>query len=230
MPTMPEREMRIGVFGGTFDPPHRAHLEIALAAIDALRLDHLEMIPTRRPPHRPQAETSSWHRHAMCVLAALDHPKILVSTREFDRGGTSYTIDTLEELRREHPLAEIFLVLGGDAYRDLREWKDWQGIIDIARLAVISRPRRDGDDAQRWPEGLPPMIEIPMKPSPISASTIRERLAKGETPGDALDRRVLSYLERHGLYRASRTGNRGLLGHNPTDPSNRNRSNQSDSE
>ena len=205
--------MRIGIFGGTFDPPHLAHREVARAARDTLHLGLLEVIPCAIPPHRRPPHADGWDRFAMTVLTFAGEERILPSARELRRGGISWTVDTLEELAAEHPRDELFLVIGADSYDDLPNWKEAERIQELAHLAVAARPgsfglerlRQEDRDRLRPPGEAPPpgrrgIYRIPMEPVPIAARRIRERLARGELPRDDLHPAVQRYILARGLY------------------------------
>lgn len=205
--------MRIGLYGGTFDPPHRAHLAVARAARDLLQLDHLEMIPSCVPPHRGPATASPLDRLAMVALATMDEARIFPSPREIARGGTSYTIDTLLEVKAEFPHAALYLVLGADSYDDLPNWRRFREIIPLAHWAVLPRPGSQGieglrpEDRDRLrqpgapvPPGVPAIYALPMVPDPAASRVIRSQLARGEHPGDVVPPAVLRYLQHRGLY------------------------------
>ncbi|UCF67073.1 MAG: nicotinate (nicotinamide) nucleotide adenylyltransferase [Acidobacteriota bacterium] len=206
--------MRLGVFGGTFDPPHRAHVAVAAAARDALGLDLVEMIPSARPPHRGRATADAFERLVMTALGCLDEPRVVSSPREIRRGSTSFTVDTLREIGQEHAEAELYLILGGDGYDDLPHWRDPHTILRLAHLAVIARPGSDGLDAVRAadrprlreagqppPEGAQAVYRVPMEPLAVSSRAIRRRLRAGEDPGDALPELVHRFISKHQLYR-----------------------------
>ena len=130
--------MRRGLFGGTFDPPHEAHLAVARAARDQLGLGCVELIPSLRPPHRHQPLAAAVDRYAMIALACADEPKLLPSPREILRGGVSF------EVQREHPDDELFLVIGADSYDDLPAWRDARSLVELAHVVVAPRPGSAG--------------------------------------------------------------------------------------
>ncbi len=206
---------RVGIYGGTFDPPHAAHLAVARAAADALELDRLELIVSARPPHRSQPGTPASERLDMVTLATKGDARLVASPREILRSGKSFTVETLRELRAELPEAELFLLIGGDSYDELPSWKDHRTILELAHLAVVARPGSAGPEAWRpedfgrvLPVGTAPpagqraVYHIAMEPSPIAARTLRAQLAAGEDPGDAIDPSVLEYIRKRGLYAA----------------------------
>lgn len=195
--------MKRGILGGTFDPPHNGHLAVAKAAQEALGLDQVLFVPNQRNPlktKRPGA--SAKQRLEMVQLAVESEPSFAVSDQEMQRGGPSYTIDTLDELMAVAP-AETWLILGFDAILEFREWKSWQRILKMARLACIPRGSNPWEvDAMRIPPELASFIDvIPMKPIDVSSTEIRTRLFDGKPLGPVLPPKVAAYIKENGLYR-----------------------------
>lgn len=130
---------RVGLFGGTFDPPHRGHSALARAALRELKLDRLYVVPAGEPPLKPSASLPPLRRLALARRAFGRLPRTVVSPWEIRRRGPSYTYKTLEAFRRRHPGARWFLVMGGDSWGNFRRWKRWRGILSMATLAVGRR-------------------------------------------------------------------------------------------
>ena len=128
--------MHIGIYGGAFDPPHLAHAELAEVAIRQFGLDQLLIIPTGDAVHKRRALTASHHRLAMTRLAFAELPQAVVDPREINRGGASYTIDTLAELKAKHPGAQFTLIIGQDQLTAFHTWKDYRAVLSQAKLAV----------------------------------------------------------------------------------------------
>jgi len=124
------------VLGGAFDPPHRAHRALAEAALAQLDLDALHIVPTGQAWHKARPLTDATHRLAMCQRAFGDLPGVVLDARELRRTGPSYTVDTLTELRAEHPAAELLLLLGADQWAALPTWKRWRDVLALATVAV----------------------------------------------------------------------------------------------
>jgi len=130
----------IGVFGGTFDPIHYGHLRTAFEVSQSLRLAEVRFVPTGSPPHRDQPIASAELRLAMVKAAIADQPAFVVDDREVRRSGTSYSVDTLEELRAEYPERSLCLLLGMDAFLGLPNWHRWRDLFNLAHVVVAHRP------------------------------------------------------------------------------------------
>ncbi len=130
----------LGLFGGTFDPIHYGHLRTAFELREALRLEELRFLPTGNPPHRDQTSASAEMRLAMVRAAVADQPGFTVDDREVRRTGLSYSVDTLTELRAEHPERSLCLLLGMDAFLGLPNWHRWTDILELAHVVVAHRP------------------------------------------------------------------------------------------
>ena len=131
---------RLGVFGGAFDPPHRAHVALVEAAVAQLQLNHVHVLPTGQAWHKPRHLSDAAHRLAMTRLAFAHAPQVVVDEREILRTGPSYTVDTLHELQSEYPQAQLYLLLGDDQRRSLSSWHQ---IGEIERIAIICAAGRD---------------------------------------------------------------------------------------
>jgi len=186
---------RIGVFGGSFDPPHLAHLVIAEQARAQAGLDRVLWVPARQSPLRQSgSEASGEHRLAMVRLAVEGHDGFAVWDGELRRHPPSWTVDTLEELTREHPGAELFLVIGGDSLESLPRWREPGRIRSLAHLLVY--PRAGSAPAQD--EGAT-RLDVPRLE--VSSTDIRRRVREGESIRYLVPDSVRGYVERHGLYR-----------------------------
>jgi nicotinate-nucleotide adenylyltransferase len=189
--------MRIGVLGGTFDPPHHGHLIAASDAFHALALDRMLLVPAAVPPHkRTLVRTSAALRLEMTRAAVAGDPRFLVDDLELRRDGPSYTVDTLRALRERCLGADLFLLVGADAARDLHTWRAPQEIARLATLVVVSRA---GDHP--LPTGALPAMQVPVTRVDISASDIRRRVAQGESVRYFVPESVRTIIEREGLYR-----------------------------
>ena len=198
------------IFGGTFDPVHRAHISAARAVARELAAP-VALLPNARPPHRSRPGASAAERLAMLQLAIAPYPELSLDDRELKRQGPSYTIDTLNELRQAHPDRPLVLVLGADSLAQLHQWHQWQHYPALCHLAVLPRPgapapapavlqafpETDAAHLQQYPGGWRLMLPAPNLD--ISSTSIRRALAAG-LPCPALDDRVLAHIRQHGLY------------------------------
>lgn len=133
--------MKIGILGGTFNPIHNAHLRVAETTRDRLALDRVMFIPAATPPHKPlDGEISFLHRQAMVELAIADNPHFVISDMEQQRGGTSYTVDTLRDLRRNFPADEFFFIIGSDSFLEISSWYCFAAIFSLCNIVVVERP------------------------------------------------------------------------------------------
>ncbi|MFO7587214.1 MAG: nicotinate-nucleotide adenylyltransferase [Gemmatimonadota bacterium] len=186
---------RIGVLGGTFDPPHVGHLIVAQDVHERLALDRLIVVPAARPPHRDPAFGAE-QRFELVRSAFGEDPRFEVSDVELHRDGPSWTVWTLEEIQAGIPAAELFLVVGVDQYRTFAEWREPERILRLARLAVMPR---DGEIPE--PDPRFPFEPVPVTRVDVSSTQIRERLAAGRTvrylvPESIRERLESSWVER----------------------------------
>jgi len=143
-PTMDQRK-RIAIYGGTFDPVHAGHLAIARRVSQLFAVDEFLLVPARAAPHKLDREVSSpLHRHAMLALATQADPRLFVSTFELDEPAPQYTVDTLAHFRSQSgTLADLFFVLGADSWAELTTWREWERLVTLANLIVVTRPEVD---------------------------------------------------------------------------------------
>jgi nicotinate-nucleotide adenylyltransferase len=216
----------LGILGGTFDPIHLGHLELAREVRDALGLAAVRLIPAGDPPHRAAPVASAAHRLAMVQLAVEGHRGLEVDDREIERPGRSYTVLTLAELRAEMPARPLALLVGADAFLGMPTWHQWESLFDLAHVVVVARPgvdlegslpeplarewtRRHTADAASLPARPAGAIYVqPVTPHAISASAIRAAIAAGNSAahhlqiGTLLPPAVLAYIDRNQLYRS----------------------------
>ena len=214
----------LGLLGGTFDPIHCGHIELAREVRAALALSAVRFVPAGDPPHRAAPVATAAHRLEMVELAIAGEPGLEVDAREIDRPGRSYTVPTLVELRSEEPARRLALILGADAFLGLPTWHRWRELFDLAHLVVVARPgvsfedamppaladewarrlRRDGAALAGGSAGA--IVTQPISAHPISASAIRPQLARGAAGIAAvrglLPAAVLAYIDRNQLYRS----------------------------
>jgi nicotinate-nucleotide adenylyltransferase len=200
--TLTSEVNRIGLFGGTFDPIHRGHLEVAEACARRLNLEVVLVIPSSQPPHRPPPQASATDRLAMVELAVAGRPPLLASDIEVRRGGVSYSVDTVRALAALHPEAELVLLLGWDAAADFHDWHEAAAIGRLARIAVFNRTGATPPDVGLTALGLPPDAAYIEVPSPsVSATSVREAITQESRGPTFLPELVATYIREHGLYR-----------------------------
>jgi nicotinate-nucleotide adenylyltransferase len=219
---------RIGLLGGTFDPIHMGHLDLATAAQEVLGLTRLLVIPANVPPHRTKPMTSSFHRFAMVALAVAGRDRWRASDLELRHEAPSYTATTLRRFEeRGYHATELYFLIGADAFSDITSWREYPQILDRANFTVVSRPGRPVHElrerlpslAARMVDGMRGMT-APAKPSiilidhptaDVSSTAIRSRLANGDSIDGMVDPRVQQHIQQHGLY-VSRTPDRRGVG------------------
>jgi nicotinate-nucleotide adenylyltransferase len=207
----------IGILGGTFDPIHFGHIKPALDLLALLPLDEIRFIPCRIPPHRSQPQASAQHRWRMVEMVVNQQAGFVADSRELRREGTSYTIDTLEDLRRDLGTSDSFcLILGNDAFCGFTQWCRWQEILTLAHILVTKRPGvslpTQGDVAQllqrarlRRPEELTHsssggILPCAVSQVNISSTEIRACIRAGKQPRFLIPGPVWAYIRREGLY------------------------------
>jgi len=197
--------VRIGVLGGTFNPPHLGHLLCAQEAYVQLELDAVMLMPARTPPHKPvEEEPGVEHRLELCRLAAMEDRRFEVSDLEVNRPGPSYTVDTLSELHSKAPDNELFLIVGGDIAAGLPEWREPQQVLSLATLAVAERsgtPRAAVDGALERLGGGDRARFFQMPTIGISSTLVRERVHAGLPLRYLVPEPVEAYIADRGLYR-----------------------------
>jgi nicotinate-nucleotide adenylyltransferase len=209
--------MPLGLLGGTFDPIHIGHLDIAAAARQALALERVLLIPARLPPHRHTPHASAAHRFAMAAEAALEVPGLEVSDIEMEVEGPSYTTSTLDRLAaRGLDTRDMYFIIGADAFHEIRAWKNYPALLDRCRFAVVARP---GWPVNRLRGALPELASrmmdvgslqpgespadialIDARTAPVSSTDVRGRLARGESIGDLVPAAVAAHIAKHALY------------------------------
>lgn len=208
----------VGVFGGTFDPIHFGHLRLAEEMAEALGLERVLFVPAGQPPHRGTPRTAATHRLEMVRRAVCGNPRFAVDAREVAASRPSYTVDTLTALRGElGNRVPLWLLLGGDAFLGLPTWHEWRRLFELAHIAVATRPsgptpapepphelqqeiahRQGGGAISTAPAGSVQMR--PMTPLRISATAIRDTLARHGSARYLLPDAVLDYIHEHQLY------------------------------
>jgi len=218
---------RIGIMGGTFDPIHWGHLEAAFAAESALKLQRVLVVTSHMPPHRDVPHASSYHRFAMVALAVAGRNGWRASDLELRVDSESYTASTLLKFHeRGYAPAELYFIIGADAFSEIQSWKDYPLLLEYAHFAVVSRPGYPIDDL---PHRLPHLAERMTKPpldaishldpmivlidaptSATSATQIRDRRRSGEPIAGLVPDPVRQHIEQHGLYTSHTPDRRGF--------------------
>ena len=194
--------MNIGVCGGTFDPFHRGHLEPVLAIRNRMQWDRVIFVPAWRQPFKADRETASgFHRFTMAVLATRNDASLFVSPVELERGGVSYTVETLQELHEIHPGATFDWIIGDDNVSQLLSWKHPERLFALARFVVLARhgPAPAPELAQRVTEGR--LIYADNLSVLVSSTDIRQRVRTGQSIDGLVDPAVARYIEHNGLYK-----------------------------
>ncbi len=195
------RRPRIGVMGGTFDPIHHGHLVAASEVLSKFELDRVVFVPTGRPWMKEKTVVSTAeHRYLMTVIATASNPRFTVSRVDIDRDGPTYTVDTLRDLRVEHPEAELFFISGADAVAQILDWKDVGEVWDLAHFVAVSRPGHTLS-VRGLPEQGVSSLEVPALA--ISSTDCRDRVRRGDPVWYLVPDGVVQYISKHQLYRSS---------------------------
>ena len=195
----------IAILGGTFNPPHMGHLVMAQEALDQLDLDRVVLMPVAVPPHKEAREDpGAAARLELCRLAVADDERFEVSTLEIERGGASFTVDTLKELHDVEPEHDLTFIVGGDMAQSLPAWREPEAILALARLAVAEREGVRREDIARRLDALHDgsrVVFFDMPRIDISSSSIRRRVAEGRPVRYLVPDAVAEAIAQQGLYR-----------------------------
>jgi nicotinate-nucleotide adenylyltransferase len=196
----------VGILGGTFNPPHLGHLALARYALEALALERVVLLPASRSPFKPSApDPGPQHRLHMCELLVEDTAGISACALEIERGGASYTVDTLSAINASHPDAELTFIVGADTASTIPAWREPSRILESARLAIAPRADAANDDVARRLDavdaGHPDVVFLEMPRIDASSSEARRRAAAGEPIDDLVGAAVAGYIAAQGLYR-----------------------------
>ncbi len=198
--------MRLGIFGGTFDPVHYGHLLLAEICRQQLQLDQVRILPAGNPPHKPGLVISDARARAeMLSFAVAGYPEFVVDEREVRRSGPSYTVDTLAEFSHEDPDSELFLLIGADSLRDLLTWRQPQRIASLATIVACNRPGippLNREQVVTWvgPEIADRVILVEIPGTDLSATNLRKRVHDGMGLRFMTPRAVEAYIHQHRLY------------------------------
>jgi nicotinate-nucleotide adenylyltransferase len=215
-------ERRIGAYGGTFDPVHNGHIEVARAVARDFELDAVLLIPAHRPPHKdPRSISDAYHRYAMAVLASLDEPRVRVSTIELEAPDRPYSYETVERLKQAYESqTELFFIVGADSFEEINTWREPERILANANLIAVTRPRyevrvshlpepmranlvdlRNGASLGRKEPGCCRIYLTDCANNDVSSTEIRRRVRAGESIAELVPSLVAKYVEKYGLYR-----------------------------
>ncbi len=192
--------MRLGLYGGTFDPIHLGHLILAEACREACALDRIWFVVAGAPPHKPGGRTDVNHRLEMVRLAIAGNPAFEVSEIETRRPGPHYSVETLAEIAREQPEDDLFFLIGADSLVDLPHWRSPEAILRLASLVVANRPGF-GPEPFDVPTEARPIHRVTIPPIGIASNDVRRRRVEGRSIRYQVPRAVEAYMDAHGLYR-----------------------------
>jgi nicotinate-nucleotide adenylyltransferase len=195
--------MKIAVCGGTFDPFHRGHLDPVLAVRNRMEWDRVIYVPAWRQPFKLDHDsTSGYHRFAMAVLATRDYDMVLVSPIELERGGTSYSVETLEALHAVYPMAAFDWIIGDDNLAQLGQWKRIERVLQLARFVVLTR---SGGETIPSAVRRDRIVYAENNSVAVSSTEIRSRVRAGESIDGLVDPLVSRYIHHYGLYKEAQT-------------------------
>jgi nicotinate-nucleotide adenylyltransferase len=196
---MAQRVGRVGIMGGTFDPIHHGHLVAASEVAALFELDEVIFVPTGEPWQKSERQVSpAEHRYLMAVIATASNPRFWVSRVDIDRGGPTYTLDTIRDIAAQRPGSELFFITGADALSQILSWKDAELALRQARFIGVTRPGYELSDAH-LPTDSVTLLDVPAMA--ISSSDCRDRVAAGAPVWYLVPDGVVQYINKHALYR-----------------------------
>jgi nicotinate-nucleotide adenylyltransferase len=197
---MKERMTRIGIFGGTFNPPHAGHLIVAESVCEQLKLDKLFFVPSYISPHKKKGEERlAFHRLQMVRLAVRLNPHFDVAELEVMRKGMSYTYETVEAFHRKYRSSKLFFIIGADNFAEFHTWKNPERIVELASLVVMNRPLHAASAVQKKFQKGTEFVLVPE--IQISSTEIRKMVEEGRSIRYLVPQVALHYIQRHKLYR-----------------------------
>ncbi len=194
---------RIGLFGGSFDPVHDAHVALAKTALGQLKLDEVRWIPVGEPWQKTRQLADAADREAMVRLAIAGEPRFVLDRSELRRRGPSFTLDTVREMAAAEPDAQWVLILGQDQYASLHTWRDWRELLGLVTLAIANRPGAALAVNTQIARVEHQAMLLPMMD--VSSTEVRRRVAAGESIAGLVPDAVAGYIDQHRLYREAAT-------------------------
>ena len=193
---------RLGLFGGSFDPIHRGHVDPIADSVRRLQLERVLYLPTANPPHKSQRRFApALARYCMVEMALLPHPRLQVSGYELTLDRPAYTVETVEHFRARFEQAELYLFLGADSYFELEQWRRWRDLLSMVTLAILRRPGYPGEESA-LPRAGERAVWLDNEPVDLSSSVLRERLRQGQPVATGeVPQLVLDYSRKYQLYR-----------------------------
>ncbi len=193
---------KVGIFGGSFNPIHKGHTDLARAACKLLKLNEMLIIPTAQSPHKKTSEISFDDRMEMCRIAFKDDEKFVVSDIERELGGTSYTINTVRALKERYPKnTEFYLIIGGDMLFYFDKWYRHEALLKECHVVAVARENDCYADMLDYANDMGRIKVLNLPVVEISSTELREKLKNGEATGDMIDENVKAYISERGLYR-----------------------------
>ena len=195
---------RIGLFGGTFDPPHTGHIELALSVCDKMRLDKIIFIPAGNPPHKQDVKkTDKSHRYQMVQLATESYPQFEVSDFDVKNEKPNYSYITIDHFKKEYPDSEIFFIIGADSLRDFPFWMNYRDLATMCKFIVVPRPGVSESDYFKNfapDDPKPELLFLEDFSYDLSSTELRKKLTRGTASDADLPAGVKEYIEKHRLY------------------------------
>ena len=198
--------LRVGIMGGTFDPIHHGHLVAASEVASRFDLDEVVFVPTGEPYHKDRHVSTAEHRYLMAVIATASNPRFWVSRVDIDRGGPTYTVDTIHDIAAIRPGAELFFITGADALAQILSWHQAEDALKLARFVGVTRPGYDLSDAH-LPVDTVQLVDVPAMA--ISSSDVRSRVAAGNPTWYLVPDGIVQYINKHRLYLGQGDGRPG---------------------
>lgn len=194
---------RVGIMGGTFDPIHHGHLVAASEVASRFELDEVVFVPTGEPYHKDRQVSTAEHRYLMAVIATASNPRFWVSRADIDRGGPTYTVDTIHDIAAARPGAELFFITGADALGQILSWHQAEDALKLARFIGVTRPGYELS-AAHLPVDSVTLVDVPAMA--ISSSDVRDRVAAARPIWYLVPDGVVQYINKHRLYRDDPVG------------------------